>query len=160
VTAIPTMSPMEDLVPKPDLPTVRKVLEVLRDVLDEKTFPLLHTEIVQKVTALLEDQDMTWAARLVILQHLMVMMKNVAVSGPIKKQLVIQLFKVLTQELIGSSPTDQHAMEAWVDNDGLLIIDQFVSLAPKLFKKSNFKRVAVWLKQNCRCCFMDRSLTS
>ena len=123
----------------------RKLREKLKDN------PVIDTKMINKIIILIMSNNVDWVHKTLLLQQLMELLKDVDIKGQEKKLIVKTIFKFVVVEFGGEHGA---LYEKWIDEEGDFIIDQFVWLAPKLFKKSFWKKFRLFFR-NCCCCMIN-----
>jgi hypothetical protein len=103
--------------------------------------------VTEEVIDIVVSSELTWVGRLITLQGLMKSVKRLQVTGSQKKYIVKRVFLLVVNETVHDQ-IDKLMLSNWIDQDAELMIDNFVELAPKLFKMSTWNRI---LKNLERC---------
>jgi hypothetical protein len=83
---------------------------------------------------LLISDDISWLEKALVLQRLMQAVKSLEFPGHRKKTLVKQVFTVLVERHGSLRDEEKTLLVQWIASDGDALIDQFVAMAPNLFK--------------------------
>jgi hypothetical protein len=96
--------------------------------------------VTEEVIDIVVSSELTWVGRLITLQGLMKSVKRLQVTGSQKKYIVKRVFLLVVNETVHDQ-IDKLMLSNWIDQDAELMIDNFVELAPKLFKMSTWNRI-------------------
>jgi hypothetical protein len=118
-----------------------KLVSNLYEIFTEKDFPKIRNNLVLKVVRLVDDNSgFRWTDKIMIVNNLMTFLKTLKISGHEKKVIVVSIVKCIAKNVSIEDPSEKQDMIRWIDNEGLKVIDFLVSIAPKLFKISKFRK--------------------
>jgi hypothetical protein len=105
--------------------------------------PKIIESSLNKISLVIDENKVSWVGKAWLTQRLMQTFKNSKIVGSQKKLLVKNILVALSEEFIQDDQT-KSLMEEWIQSDGDFLIDQFVEMAPKLFKRSFWVKVKVF----------------
>jgi hypothetical protein len=113
----------------------------LYEIFTEKDFPKIRNNLVSKVVRLVDDNSgFRWTDKIMVVNNLMTFLKTLKISGHEKKVIVVSIVKCIAKNVSIEDPSEKQDMLRWIDDEGLKVIDFLVSIAPKLFKISKFRK--------------------
>ena len=116
------------------------ISNILNDFFTEQDFPIIRTKIITRLSQIILDDEFSILTKLNMLEKLMRTLKNEKLTGPQKKAVVKKVFVISIGRWVTDADQSRFLVE-WINTDGDILIDFFVTLAPHAFSTSTLNKI-------------------